>query len=339
VVADLKLLQAGVSELGIGLTREQLSAFSIYMDELMKWNQRANLTAIATPDGIQTRHFLDSLTCLLGFPVEQPTTVNSMAPLSDVAERLNGGEGLSCLDVGTGAGFPGIPLKIFLPRMKLTLLESIAKKTAFLTNLVDLLGPEDTTVITGRAEELARQPDHRERYDVVVTRAVSKLAVVAELTLPFCRIGARSIALKKGEHMAQEIEESRYAVRQLGGQYAEEVAVKLSLLDEGRMVIVLEKVSSTHAAYPRRPGMPAKRPLLAPGSTKQDVQDRLGYTSHSPKVDAEQRCQGGGYQQDGQHDQGNRGCPGDGVAEPAVGVLAHDAAIAGYAYGEHQHHR
>lgn len=266
-VADLKLLQAGASELGIELTRKQLSAFSLYMNELMKWNQRANLTAIASPDAIQTKHFLDSLTCLLGFPSGHLVISDPSTFLSDLAERLDGGEGLSCLDVGTGAGFPGVPLKIFLPRMKLTLVESIAKKTAFLTHLVDLLELKDTDVITGRAEELARDPDHRERYGAVVTRAISKLAVVAELTLPFCRIGARSIALKKGEHMAQEIEEGRYAVQRLGGRYVGELPVSLSLLDEGRMVVVIEKVVSTPESYPRRPGIPAKRPLLASGST------------------------------------------------------------------------
>ncbi len=266
-MADLKLLQAGASELGIGLTRKQLSAFSLYMNELMKWNQRANLTAIATPDAIQTKHFLDSLTCLLGFPNHQPATSAPSNLLPEMVERLEGGQDLSCLDIGTGAGFPGVPLKIFLPKMKLTLLESIAKKTAFLTHLVELLELKDTAVITGRAEELARDPGHRERYDVVVTRALSKLAVVAELTLPFCRIGARSIALKKGEHMSQEIEDSRFAVQRLGGRLTGELPVDLSLLDEGRMVVVIEKVAPTPECYPRRPGIPAKRPLLASGST------------------------------------------------------------------------
>ena len=261
-LADLKLLQTGAAELGIGLTRKQLTAFSLYMNELIKWNQRANLTAIISPDGIQIRHFLDSLTCLLAFPGEHSPTGADEGLLSGAAERINGGAGLSCLDVGTGAGFPGVPLKIFLPELKLTLLESIGKKTAFLTHIVDLLDLTDTHVITGRAEDLARQPDHRERYDVVVTRALSRLAVVAELTLPFCRVGGRSIALKKGEHMAAEIEECRYAVRQLGGLDAEAVLISLPLIYDDRMLVVMEKSAPTPAAYPRRAGIPAKRPLI-----------------------------------------------------------------------------
>jgi 16S rRNA (guanine527-N7)-methyltransferase len=265
-LADLKLLQAGASELGIDLDRKQLSAFSVYMNELLKWNQRANLTAITTPDGIQTRHFLDSLTCLLGFPGVHPAGGDVRTSLVDLAGRLDGGNRISCLDVGTGAGFPGIPLKIFLPRMQLTLLESIAKKTAFLTSIVDLLELEGVTVITSRAEDLARHPYHRERYDVVTTRALSKLNVIAELTLPFCRIGGRSVALKKGAHMPQEIEEGRYAVRQMGGGDTEEIPVELSLLDEGRLLVVMQKLSSTPDRYPRRPGIPLKRPLLAPSS-------------------------------------------------------------------------
>lgn len=234
------------------------------MNELLKWNQKANLTAITTPDGIQTKHFLDSLTCLLGFPGVEPAAADGDGPLASAVERLNLGEGISGLDIGTGAGFPGIPLKILLPKMKLTLVESIGKKTAFLTGLVETLGLDGTRVITGRAEELAREPEHRERYDVVVSRALSQLAVIAELTLPFCRIGGRSIALKKGEHMTQEIAEGQYAVRQLGGRYVGELSVSLSLLDPGRIVVAMEKIAPTPATYPRRPGMPAKRPLLAP---------------------------------------------------------------------------
>lgn len=261
-MADLKLLQAGASELGIELTRKQLAAFSLYMNELLKWNQRANLTAITTSDGIQIKHFLDSLTCLLAFPgVERG--VPGAAPLSGASDRLGDGSGLSCLDVGTGPGFPGVPLKILLPGMRLTLLESIGKKTAFLASLVDQLGLEDVLISSVRAEDLARQPEHREKYDVVVARALARMPTLAELALPFCRVGGRMIALKKGDQMAGEIEEGQYAVHLLGGSYLEEIAVDLSLLDGGRILVVLEKATPTPPAYPRRAGMPAKRPLVA----------------------------------------------------------------------------
>ena len=260
-MADLKLLQAGASELDLHLTREQLSAFSLYMNELLRWNQRANLTAIVAPEEIQTKHFLDSLTCLLGFP-RLAAGGGEGAASGDLAERLNRGAGLSCIDVGSGAGFPGLPLKICLPEMKLTLIESIGKKTAFLSHMVGMLKLENAGVFTTRAEDLARVPGEREKYDVVVARAVSRLAVLAELCLPFCRVGGRVIAPKKGD-VTEEIEEGRYAVELMGGSYREPVPVRLSLLEEGRSLVIVEKVSPTPHQFPRRAGMPTKRPLTA----------------------------------------------------------------------------
>ncbi len=266
-MADLKLLQAGASEFGLELTREQLSAFSQYMNELLRWNQRANLTAIVAPDEIQTKHFLDSLTCLLAFPGATSTVQDGGRAEGSLAQRLNWGAGLSCIDVGSGAGFPGLPLKICLPEMKLTLIDSIGKKTAFLSHLVGLLKLEGVRVLTTRSEDLARLPDERESYDIAVARAVSKLAVVAELCLPLCRIGGRVLSPKKGD-ITQEIEEGRYAVQTLGGSYGEVVRVHLSLLEEDRQIVVMEKVAPTPHQYPRRAGMPTKRPLLAPAGAE-----------------------------------------------------------------------
>lgn len=264
-MADLKLLQAGASELGVELTREQLSAFSLYMSELLRWNRRANLTAITAPDEIQIRHFLDSLTCLLAFPLpraREGAVGESPASGGDLTERLNRGAGIACIDVGSGAGFPGLPLKICLPQMRLTLVDSVGKKTAFLAHMVGLLRLEDVRVVTARAEELARDPGERERYDVAVARAISRLAVLVELCLPFCRVGGRLIAPKKGD-VAREMEEGRHAVERLGGSYVQPVPVRLSLLEEERLLVVVDKVSPTPAQYPRRAGMPAKRPLVA----------------------------------------------------------------------------
>lgn len=266
-MADLKLLQAGASDLGLELTREQLSAFSLYMNELLRWNQRANLTAIIAPEEIQTKHFLDSLTCLLGFPGIDPASKGGNGS-GDLAARLNRGIDLSCIDVGSGAGFPGLPLKICLPEMRLTLIESIGKKTAFLSHMVEMLKLENTRVLTTRAEDLARVPGEREMHDVVAARAVSRLAVLVELCLPFCRVGGRVIAPKKGD-IAEEIEEGRYAVGLLGGSYREPVPVRLSLLEEGRSLVIVEKVSSTPHQYPRRAGMPTKRPLAAPSGPQE----------------------------------------------------------------------
>ncbi len=269
-MADLKLLQTGASELGLELTRDQLSAFSRYMNEMLRWNQKSNLTAIVAPEEVQIKHFLDSLTCLLAFPGAAGDGVGSGSSgpgKPDLAARLKGGAGVSCLDIGTGAGFPGIPLKICLPSMKLTLLESIGKKTAFLSHIVQLLKLTDARVVTGRAEELARSPGEREAFDVVVARAVSSLTVLAELCLPFCRIGGRVIAPKKCD-IALEVEESRYAVRSMGGRYGPTVPVQLSLLEDDRCLVVMEKTNPTPYHYPRRPGVPVKRPLLASGGAE-----------------------------------------------------------------------
>lgn len=262
-VADLRLLQAGASELGVELNRDQLSAFSTYMSEMLKWNQRANLTAITAPEEIQTKHFLDSLTCILAFPGFHHPTGRSPLDLASIVSRRDGsGSPLSCIDIGTGAGLPGLPLKICLPSISMTLIDSVGKKTSFLSHLVQLLGLTDTRVWTGRAEDLAKNPAEREQYDVVVVRAVSRLAVIAELCLPLCRVGGRVIALKKGD-MAAEIEEGSFAVEKMGGGYGDTVPVQLSFLGEERVLVVMEKLSPTPDQYPRRAGIPAKRPLVA----------------------------------------------------------------------------
>ncbi len=267
-MADLKLLQAGASELGVELTREQLSAFSLYMNEMLRSNRRANLTAITAPDQIQTKHFLDSLSCLLAFPGAQaPRNAGVDARSLSLTDRLKQGAGLACIDVGTGAGFPGLPLKICLPEMKLTLVDSVGKKTAFLSRMVELLKLEGVRVITARSEELAHDPAEREQYQVAVARAVSMVAVVAELCLPFCSIGGRTIAPKKGD-IAQEIEEGRYAVQAMGGSYGEVIPVRVSLLEDDRVLVVMNKRAPTPKQYPRRAGMPAKRPLLLPSGAR-----------------------------------------------------------------------
>ena len=258
-MADLKLLQTGACELGAELNREQLSAFSLYLNELLRWNLRANLTAITAPDEIQTKHFLDSLTCLLAFPgAERPA---GGVPSGGLIERLHRGAGLSCIDVGTGAGFPGLPLKICLPEMRVTLVDSVGKKTNFLSHVVSLMKLEGVRVVNARAEDLAHQPEERERYDIVVTRALSRLSVLAELCIPFCKIGGRLIAPKRGD-LAAEIAEASFAVEKMGGELREIIPIRLSLLESDRCLVVIDKISPTPPKYPRRAGLPAKRPLV-----------------------------------------------------------------------------
>lgn len=248
------LLVKGAGLLGIPLTQEQIALFQAYADELILWNQRFNLTAITNYEEIQTKHFVDSLSCLLAFPgVERSDDLPHIS-------RLSLPKDLSVIDVGTGAGFPGIPLKIVCREINLTLLESVAKKTSFLTHLVNKLGLTGVEVVTGRAEEVAHKAQHRERYDVVVARALAQLAVLAEECLPFAKIGGRLVAPKKGD-IKREIQMSMRAIALLGGRLGEMIEVELPGLLDRRYLAVVEKVVPTPPQYPRKPGIPAKKPL------------------------------------------------------------------------------
>lgn len=214
----------------------------MYQEELVAWNQRFNLTAITDDAGIQIRHFLDSISCLLAL---------------EHGERF---QGRRVIDVGTGAGFPGIPLKILCPGIKLTLLEATAKKVRFLQHVVNRLGLQDVRMIHGRAEELGQAPDHRETYDWAMARAVADLPILLEYLLPMVKIKGRVLA-QKGEGAPAEVQRSAWALKQLGGQVRRLVPVDLRGLNETRYLVLVDKVAATPKTYPRRAGMPSKRPL------------------------------------------------------------------------------
>lgn len=228
--------------LGIELSGEQIKKFRVYLGELTEWNLRFNLTAIQTPEEIEVKHFADSLAVLKGL---------------DLSCLKNG---TRVIDIGTGAGFPGLPLKIVLPQIDLALLESTAKKTVFLSHVIERLSLENVTVLYGRAETLAATPGHRESYDIAVSRAVARLDTLSELCLPFCRIGGLFIAHKK-DGIAAEIAATAGAARKLGGGAARIVPYNLPGMDDGRCLVVIPKVSPTPEQYPRRPGIPGKNPL------------------------------------------------------------------------------
>lgn len=222
---------------GLRLDRRQIEQFARYSAELRAWNTRVNLTAITDEEGIVARHFLDSLRCALSW----------------------GDAPSSLIDVGSGAGFPGLPLKILRPELRVTLVESVGKKAAFLQHMVAVLNLRDVTVLTARAETVGRDPQHREQYDVVTARAVAELATLVEYCLPLCRVHGRVLA-PKGSDIADEIARAHAAIERLGGQLIGVEPVAIPGV-EPRTLVVIAKVAPTPAAYPRAVGVPARRPI------------------------------------------------------------------------------
>ena len=236
----MRLVDGAQQLLGLTLTQRQRQAFHLYQKELVSWNTRFNLTAITDTEGVQIRHFLDSLSCLLA--------------VGDVRH------GQSLIDVGTGAGFPGLPLKIVYPALRLTLVEATGKKTDFLRHMVEMLELRDVAVIHARAEQVGHDPLHRETYDWVTARAVAAMPTLIEYLLPLCRLGGHCLA-QKGEEAAAEVTSAEPAVLLLGGRLSRLVPVELPGLAETRHLVLIEKVARTPEKYPRPPGRPAKRPL------------------------------------------------------------------------------
>jgi 16S rRNA (guanine527-N7)-methyltransferase len=232
-------LVAGAQRLGIRLSGGQVVQFEQYQKLLLDWNRRMNLTAVRESEAIQERHFLDSLTCFLA------------------TGDLNG---RSLVDVGSGAGFPGLPLKITFPDLRLTLLESVGKKTKFLQAVVDELQLSDVQIVAGRVEEVARTPEQREAYDWAVARAVAGLPVLVEYLLPLVRVGGCALA-QKGVFAASEAADADKAISILGGGAVQLLPVQVPGREQPSYLVVIEKIMATPDLYPRRVGVPAKRPL------------------------------------------------------------------------------
>ena len=245
----MDLLVRGADAFGIRLSRAQLGQFHRYYLEIVDWNSRVNLTSVTGRDEVQTRHFLDSL------------AVSAVLPQGLLRS------GARVLDVGSGAGLPGLPLKIVFPSLRMTLAEATGKKTEFLTHVARKLGLDDVEVRTGRAETLAHDPELRESYDVVLSRGVARLAALAELTLPFCRPGGLAVAHKTAG-IDEEVREARKAIETLGGGVREVRDIAFGSPNDSETfaglataLVVLEKKGPTPDRYPRRPGVPTKRPL------------------------------------------------------------------------------
>ncbi len=234
-----KLVHEAQQLFGIHLTGRQVVALMTYERELLAWNEKYNLTAIRDVDGVRTKHFLDSFSCVLAWRENPPR---------------------SLVDVGTGAGFPGIPLKILYPAMRLTLVESVGKKANFCRHVVGTLKLEAVDVVTARAEEASRMPAHRESYDWAVARAVANLPVLVEYLLPLVRVGGTMLA-QKGTSGLVEAHKAEKAMKILGGRLRQVIPVNLPGVAEDRYLVIVDKVAATPKNYPRKPGEPGKKPL------------------------------------------------------------------------------
>lgn len=232
-----EILAARGAEAQLSFTEEQLAQFTRYYELLVETNKVMNLTAITEPEEVAVKHMVDSL---LAYE--------------------DGMQGKTLVDVGTGAGFPGVPLKIYCPSLKVTLVDSLGKRLRFLQQVIDELGLKGIRCEHLRAEDAGRSKKHREQYDYVTARAVARLSVLSEYCLPLAKKGGQFIALK-GSRFAEEIEEGEAAVKIFGGKIISAEPVKLPGLDDGRAIIKIAKIKATPAQYPRKAGTPEKQPL------------------------------------------------------------------------------
>jgi 16S rRNA (guanine527-N7)-methyltransferase len=246
---DTARLLAACASVGCPLDDGQVAACARYAEELLAWNARVNLTRLTRPEELAVQHIADSLVCLWGVPPD------CSAP----------GAAVSCVDVGTGAGLPGLALAVVRPAWRVTLADAVGKKVAFVDHAIRVLGLPGCTALHARAEDLGRDPAQRGRHDLAVARAVAHLAVLAEYLLPLLRVGGRAVALK-GAHVTAELAAAGEAIATLGGQLAELRPYTLPGLDGPRHAVILAKVRPSPSAYPRRAGLPSQRPLGDPGS-------------------------------------------------------------------------
>lgn len=226
-----------LKEFNIEINEEQIKSFEKYMNLLLEWNEKINLTAITQPEEVKLKHFVDSLTVL---------------------KYINDDD--KVIDIGTGAGFPGIPLKIMNENTKITLLDSLNKRINFLNIVIETLNLRNIQAIHGRAEEIARNKLYREKYDVAVSRAVANLSTLTEYMLPFVKVGGKCICMK-GANVNEELERAQNAIKELGGEIERVDNFYLSDNDNERNIIVIKKVKETNPKYPRKSGTPSKEPL------------------------------------------------------------------------------
>ena len=237
---DTQILNEGCRQLGISLTEEQTEQFMLYYEKLIEVNRVMNLTAITEFEDVMRKHFLDSLTLVKAVDIKNVKRV---------------------LDLGTGAGFPGIPLKIAFPDTEFVLLDSLNKRVKFLHNIIELCRLKKIQAVHGRAEELAGKKEYRESFDLCVSRAVANLSSLSEYCLPYVEKGGLFVSYKSG-NIQEELETAGYAIQILGGRIEDTVKFKLPGSDMDRSLVVIEKIRETPARYPRRAGIPSREPLV-----------------------------------------------------------------------------
>ncbi len=233
------LLRDKAKEIGIELTDLQIDQFNEFYRLMVEWNKVMNLTGITEYEEVVEKHFIDSLSLVKVIDISQVDSV---------------------IDVGTGAGFPGIPLKIAFPHLNITLLDSLNKRIKFLNEVIESIGLENITTIHGRAEDFAKQENYREQFDLCVSRAVANLATLSEYCLPYVKLGGRFVSYKSGE-IDEEVENSKTAIKVLGGKLKKIEKFQLLGTDIGRSFVEIQKVKNTGKKFPRKAGLPAKEPI------------------------------------------------------------------------------
>ena len=234
-----QIFENKLNELGITLTDKQKEQFDKFYELLVEWNKVMNLTGITEYEEVNEKHFVDSLSIVKAIDMEKIESV---------------------IDVGTGAGFPGIPLKIAFPYLKVVLLDSLNKRINFLNEVIAELGLTDIKAIHGRAEDYAKQTEYREKFDLCVSRAVANLSTLSEYCLPYVSVDGLFVPYKSGE-IDEELENSKKAVKILGGKIENVVKFQLPGTEIGRSFVKVRKIANTNKKYPRKAGLPAKEPL------------------------------------------------------------------------------
>ncbi len=242
----------GAAQMGLNLQPAQVAAFNTFTEELIAWNERFNLTAVTDPEQVEIRHYLDSLSLV---PV--------LAALEGISPTALLSRSVKAVDVGAGAGLPGLALRIVWPKLRLCAMEATGKKVRFMEHIVNLLRINDVQLIHGRAEELALREPHRAAYDLVMARAVATLPTLVEYLLPLAKRGGRVVAYK-GSAAHEEALAAEYAIRVLGGRLTRLVPVEVPGLAETRVLVIIDKVSQTPDGFPRGRGLPRKAPLGCP---------------------------------------------------------------------------